>query len=996
MFYKRSSMQIFTNLRRIALFILSMVLSLGILFAQERTITGKVSAEGEEQLPDVKALQDSVVTGYTTQRKRDITGSVSVIEPAKLTAVPSGNVSNQLQGRASGVTVVGSGQPGSTSKVRIRGFGSFENNDPLYVVDGVPTQDISSMNPNDIESISVLKDAGAASIYGSRASNGVIIVTTKEGNNGLKVTYDMYMGTQSPGKGTSKDLLDTKEYANLQWLVYKNDGTVETHPVYGSSQNPAPSIPPWAANTDWYDAITDPAGIQNHDLTLSGSTDNTRFFAGFGYFRQDGIIIYTHAERFSARFNSEFTLLKDRVKMGENFTIAYRSNLGVSNLNEDSPIQMGPYRSQSIVPVIITKPITGYYHNFVPGDWGGTGMAPRLGNASNVVATLTRDKDDKYWNIRMIGSAFIDVKILKGLSFRSTLGGTWNNGYGVNYTFATYENSVNISTANLGENSYFSGDWIWTNSLTLDRTFEQHKILAVAGYEAVQYGIGRDMYAQRAGYFSNDVDYRTLTNGATIEAASSSFNTPTNLSSSFLKADYVFMDKYLLSATVRRDGCSRFGKADRFGVFPSFSAGWRIGDETFLDGLDWISDLKIRGSWGTMGNQLAVSPQNAVFLFGDDVTLSYYDLYGTFNSSVRGFYPLRIANPNARWETNVTTNIGFDAGLFSSKVNIVFDWYSKRTKDLLFNPELPGIAGGAEQPYVNVASINNSGIDLELSFKNNWGDLGFNGSVVFTTYRNEITRIAEGVDFFNWGSSSIGPFVRNEVGHPISSFYGYQVIRLFQNDAEVNKAPSQDGAETGFLRFANNDTTTNWWNPGWQGIDYNDKTFIGNPNPTFTYGFNLGFNYKNFDLSAFIYGSQGNDIFNWNKWWIDFWPSYQGQKSKALLYDSWTSKNKDSKVPKASNKSNFSTNTQVCSYYVEDGSYLRLKNLQLGYSFPADLLSKVNIKYLRIYVQAVNLFTLTKYSGLDPELGGDDRAFGVDYGNYPNVKQFIFGLNLTL
>jgi hypothetical protein len=336
-------------------------------------------------------------------------------------------------------------------------------------------------------------------------------------------------------------------------------------------------------------------------------------------------------------------------------------------------------------------------------------------------------------------------------------------------------------------------------------------------------------------------------------------------------------------------------------VFPSFSAGWRIGDETFLDGLDWISDLKIRGSWGTMGNQLAVSPQNAVFLFGDDVTLSYYDLYGTFNSSVRGFYPLRIANPNARWETNVTTNIGFDAGLFSSKVNIVFDWYSKRTKDLLFNPELPGIAGGATAPYINIASMTNKGIDMELSFKNNWGDLGFNGSVVFTTYRNEITRIAEGVDFFNWGSSSIGPFVRNEVGHPISSFYGYQVIRLFQNDAEVNKAPSQDGAETGFLRFANNDTTTNWWNPGWQGIDYNDKTFIGNPNPTFTYGFNLGFNYKNFDLSAFIYSSQGNDIFNWNKWWIDFWPSYQGQKSKDLLYNSWTEKNTGAIVPKASN-----------------------------------------------------------------------------------------------
>ena len=1030
---------------------LSVVLSASVMFAQQRTITGKVTAEGEGPVPgvnvtvqgttvgaitdlsgaysitvpgptavlvfssigyvtqqitvgtqkvidvvlisDVLALQEVVVTGYTTQRRRDLTGAVGIVEADKLKAVPTGNVSNQLQGRTSGVTVIGDGQPGSTSKVRIRGFASFENNAPLYVVDGVPTQDISSMNPNDIESISVLKDAGAASVYGSRASNGVIVVTTKKGSTGaVRVTYDMFYGTQAPGAGPTKDLLNTREYAQLQWLVYKNDGTSETHPIYGPSSNANPTLPSWAGDTDWYAEYTDPAAIQNHDITLSGGNENAKFFAGLGYFKQDGIIIYTTSSRYSIRFNSEWTFLNKRVKVGENLQLAYRQSLGVANLGEGSPIQMGSYRAQPIVPVKWTgQPYVGLSHTFVAGDWGGTGIAPRLGNNSNVVAGLTRDKDDNYWNIRMIGSAFVDVMILKGLNFRSTMGGTFYNGYGVDYNFATYENSENVATASLGENSYYGNDWVWTNSLTYDKVLGSHRILAVVGYEAVKYGIGRDVYASRAGYFSDAVDFRTLTNGATIQSATSSFYTPTTLASAFVKADYGFRDRYLLSATVRRDGSSRFGKDTRYGVFPSFSAAWRVSEESFLDGVGWINDFKIRGSYGTMGNQLAVSPQNQFFLFGGDASNTFYDLNGTGTSSLQGFRPVRIGNPGAKWETNVTTNIGFEAQLWNSKFGIVFDWYSKNTKDLLFNPELPGTAGSADAPYINIASMSNTGIDMELTYKNSWGDFGINGSVVFTTYNNEITKIAEGVDFFDYGGATtrIGSGNRNMVGHPMSSFFGYQVMGLFQSAGEVDAAPDQDGAEPGFFRYANIDKSNNI-------IDPDDRTFIGSPHPDFTYGLNLGLTYKNFDLSTFIYGSQGNDIFNWNRWWIDFWPSFQGQKSQNLLYNSWTETNKNTTIPKASNKSNFSTNTVVNSYYIEDGSYLRMKTLQVGYTIPESTLSKIRVKSLRVYLQAVNLFTFTKYSGLDPELGGDDRAFGSDTGNYPTVKQFIFGINLGL
>ena len=1039
-----------TYLRRIAFIVLSMVLSAGIVTAQQRTVTGTVSTtdagpmpgvnvvvqgttigaitsiNGSYSLtvpgpgsvlvissigyvtqqvtvgtqtvidvvlqPDVLALQEVVVTGYTIQRKRDITGAVGIVEAEKLQSVPVGNVSNQLQGKTSGVTVTGSGQPGSTSKVRIRGFSSFENNAPLYIVDGVPTQDISSINPNDVESLTVLKDAGAASVYGSRASNGVIVITTKRGGSGIRVTYDMYAGIQSPGQGPTKDLLNTREYADLQWLVYRNDGTAETHPIYGPSSNPTPTLPGWAADTDWYNEVTNPAGIHNHDITLSGGTDKARFFAGLGMFKQDGIIIHTDANRYSGRFNSEFTFLNNRVKVGENFTLAYRQSRGVANLGEGSPIQMGPYRSQPIVPVIWTgAPYTGLSHTFEEGDWGGTGIAPRLGNNTNVIANLTRAKDNTNHNIRLVGSAFLDINLLQGLNFRSTLGGTWNNGYYSNYTHATYERSENVGTPSLNEGAYYGSDWVWTNSLTFDRLMGQHRVLAVIGYEAAAYGMGRSLNASRAGYYTDDVDFRTLSNGGTITAANSGFGTPTTLVSTFLKADYGFMGKYLLSATIRRDGSSRFGKDTRFGIFPSASLGWRISDEAFMSGVSWISDFKIRGSYGTMGNQLAVAPQNQFYLFGGDVATSNYDIIGTGTSSVQGFRPIRIGNPNAKWETSITTNIGFEAQLWRNSVGIVFDWYTKQTKDLLFAAELPGTAGAASPPYVNIASMSNKGIDMELSYRNNLGDFGFNGSVVLTTYQNEITKIAEGVDFFDYGggTSRIGAANRNMVGHPMSSFFGYQVTGLFQSAADVSGSPLQDGAEPGFFKYANTDASDDAITPA-------DRTFIGDPNPAFTYGLNLALSYKNFELTAFAFGSQGNDIFNWNRWWIDFWPSFQGQKSKTLLYNSWTPTNTNTTIPKAANKSNFSTNTQVNSYYIEDGSFLRLKTLQLSYSIPENVLNKIYLKSLKVYVQAVNLITLTKYSGLDPELGGDDRAFGSDTGNYPNVKQFIFGLNITL
>ena len=955
-------------------------------YNQEAIAVGNQSVINVDMTPDITSLKEIVVTGYASQQKKDLTGSVGVVKPKELTAMPTGNVANQLQGRASGVIVTGDGRPGSPSKVRIRGFGSFQNNNPLYIVDGVPTQDISGLNPADIESISVLKDAGAASIYGSRASNGVIMVTTKKGAQGAQFSYSMYVGSENPGKGPTDQLLNTQEFSELQLLIYENDQYTETHPIYGTPGVDW-SLPSWAANTDWWDEMTDPALVMNHDISFSGGNDKSKFYGGLGYFRQDGVIIYNYAKRFSARFNSEFKVLKDRITVGENFTAIYGIQNQVSNLNEGSPVNAGPYRSQPIIPVIVDQEIDGLSHHFMPGDWGGTGIAPRLGNSANWVAVRTRDKDDWGYSIRMLGNAFMDIKILEGLNFRSTFGGSYSQGYWMDYTFATYEQSENTATASLGEGAWYGSDWVWTNTLTWDANFgENHRLLVVGGYESVKYGLGRYVNGRRAGYYSDDVDFRILNNGAQIQSANSGNNTHTTLVSIFARADYSFKDKYMLSATVRRDGSSRFGPNTKYGVFPSFSAGWRMSEESFLQGSSFISDLKIRGSWGQMGNQLAISPKNQFFLYGGSTNSTYYDINGTGNSSVQGFRPVRIGNPDAKWETNVTTNIGFDLGIIDNKFQFTFDWYSKQTVDLLFNPELPGVYGDASPPFYNIASMSNKGIDMELIYKDQWGDFGLEVIGTFTTYNNEITKIAEGVDYFDTNGTRIGNINRNMVGHPVSGFWGYKVIGLFQSDEDVNSSPTQDGAEPGFFKYADLD--------GDGVITPDDRTFIGDPNPDLSYGLNLTMTWKGFELTAFGYGTSGNQIFNWNLWWIDFWPSFQGQKSKNLLYNSWTPERPDATTPKASNKSNFSTNTQSNSYYVENGSFFRLKNLQIAYNFPRTILDKIWLTNLRVYVQGVNLFTATGYSGLDPEIGGSDLGFGVDEGNYPAVKQYIFGLNI--
>ncbi len=973
---------------------------------QEQAVAGK--SDFTFSLTETTSqLNEVLVTGYSAQRKKDITGSVSVVNVKDLKAVPAGSPEQMLQGRASGLNVITSGQPGSGSNIRIRGITSFGNVDPLVVVDGVQGS-LSNLNVSEIESIQVLKDAGAASIYGVRGANGVIVVTTKKGKSGrANVTYDAYIGTQRPASGNPFNLLNTQGMADLTWLAFKNSGQAQNHPQYGSGATPiipdyilngsnagiVGSISPAdlakynisdfnkgiyqivAANkvgTNWFSEIFKPAGIQSHTVTASGGNDKNTYLFSMNYFNQQGTLMGTYLKRYSVRANTTFNI-NNNIRVGENLYMFNRDNPQIGNQSEGNAISMA-YREQPIIPVFD-----------INGGFAGT-AAKGLGNAQNPVANQARTFENKgnSWDIQ--GNVFGEVDFLKHFTARTTFGGTMSNFYYYNYGYRTYENAENNGSNSFSENAGYNRQWTWTNTLKYSNVFaDKHAVTVLAGSEAVE-SYGRGVGGGSLGFFTDNPTYRTL-NGGSSGFTNYSYAYANSIFSIFGKLDYAYNDKYLLSATVRRDGSSRFGPDKRYGIFPSFALGWRISREDFMKDVKWIDDLKIRGSWGKLGNQANVDPSNAFSQYGSSAGNSFYDINGTSTSSTQGFYATRIGNPKTGWEEDILTNFGFDAQLFKNKVDLTVEYYEKKINGLLFSDQAPATVGGAALPNVNIGDIQNKGWDASLTYHGTASkDLKFDVGVIFTTYKSNITNIPG--DYFEAGGSRIGNFVRNSVGNPIGSFYGYDVIGLFQDAADVTKSPVQDGAKAGRFKYrdANGDNK----------ISDADRVFFGNPNPDFTLGLNLGASYKDWDFSTFLYGSFGNDVINYVRYWTDFYPSFQGAKSLDALNNSWLPTRTNTKVPIAENDASFSTNQVPNSYYMENGSYLRCKSMILGYTMPSNQLKKFGIQKLRLYVQAANLFTITKYTGLDPELSGSNAAFGIDYGNYPNnQKNFNIGVNVT-
>lgn len=985
-------------------------------------------------LTPVETSMDAiVVTGYTSQRKKDLTGAVAVVNVSQMSRQPTGQVANQLQGQASGVNVLSSGQPGESPRVTIRGINTFGNNNPLYIVDGIPVNDIRDINSNDILSLQVLKDAGAASIYGARANNGVVIITTKRGTGKTRVQYEGYVGTQRPKSGNVWDLLSPQEMADLQWKVYETDNRDEIiHPLYGRwarHENTRPELPDYimpvgakegdaSANpslynvnpyytspaelnsmyrivrankqgTDWYHEIFKPALITNHNVAVSGGGTIGSYLLSFNYFNQDGMLINTYLKRYSLRANSQFNISK-KIRVGQNLAFVIANNM-LSNTNtEGSAIGMA-FRQQPIIPV-----------RDIMGNYGGsfTVGGQLLGNSRNPVAIRERTSDNRDMQSRLFGNVFTEIDILDGLMFRSSFGGELLNTFARSFVYPEYENAENSSANTYSETPSRYYNWTFTNTLTYTTKIgRDHSIKALAGFEAYN-DVLNSLTASNQNYFVFDPNFTTLGTGQAAPTATST-RASFSLLSYFGRLDYTFRDKYLLGATVRRDGVSKFVD-NVWGTFPAVSVGWRLSEESFMRNISWLNDLKVRGSWGIMGNQTNAGVLNSYYLFGGTRGNTYYDIAGGNSTLTPGFTQTNIGNPSAKWESNINTNFGFDATIFQGKIQISADYYSKTIKDLLFNPAFPGTAGASTVPYVNIASMRNNGIDASVTGNFNLtSKLKLNATAIITTYNNEITKVSNIADYFGSDPKRFGiDIIRNAVGNPVSSFFGYQIQGFWNSAEEIATADAQ-------AKTASGNPTAVYQNdvrPGhFRYADINgdsritdaDRTFLGNPNPSFTYGLNIGLTYGNFDFSMFLFGSQGNKIWNQTKWWTDFWPTLgPGSKSNTALYNSWTPENQNAKVAVQESIASFGTSSAPNSYYVENGSFLRAKNAQLGYNFSGNSLQKYKIEKLRVYIQAANFFTITKYSGIDPEITGSSTSFGIDEGGYAQPRQYLIGVNL--
>ena len=985
-------------------------------------------------------LNEVVVTGYQTQAKKDITGAVATVNMTDAKKIPTTSSEQLLQGQASGVTVINQGAPGSQSSVFVRGITNFGNSQPLYVVDGVQTDNMSTVNPTDIESISVLKDAGSAAIYGVAGGNGVIVVTTKKGKAGKTVfNYDGYYGTQKPLGGNVWHLMTPTQQSDLAYLAndanapvlypdgagklptygYHGNTAYSTFGTNGVTNDPAieggyifDSVNPNndflvqkfnQAGTDWFHTIFKNAPEQSHTVTASGGTDKNTYLYSLQYLNQEGTLIGTFEKRYQARVNNTYSLLNNHFRFGESGYVYYRENNGGSPYNQQ---QEGgsisyTYREMPIIPVYDIK-----------GNYGGGYDGPSgepLGNGSNPFALQENSQlsDSKTWNIQ--GTVFAEADFLKYFTFRTAFGGNATNNFyyfGNPNPYQDYESHSNPNSYT--EVALYRFNYNWTNSLTYKETFGKHSISAFAAYEIKESG-GQQLGATATTFPTLDPNFLTVA-GTTLASSiglSGGNGTllfqPLGTESYFGRADYAYNDRYLLGATIRRDGYSAFAPGHQWGTFPSVSLGWRIAQEDFLKSVSWINELKLRGSYGSTGSNANITGTNAVNTYNYGFGSTGYGIGGGLNSTSTGFTQTGIGNPSTTWETDKILNFGIDASLFNH-FDLSVEYYRKTVSGLLFPVSLPSTVGGAAVPTINIGDVQNHGLDIAATYHSTIGsDFKFSVGANITTFKNKITALNGPQNFTLFGSSRIGAFVNEQVGMPMGEFYGYKVKGIYQNASQVASVPGYSGAGPGTYIYEDVN--------GDGKIDANDRTAIGNPNPNFTYGVNINASYKAFDFSMVLYGSQGNKDFNYIKYWTDTYNSFPGGKNIELLTNSAIVNPTTQTVTNpGATLQTFSASTPPSTFYVENGSFLKCRVAQIGYSFDPSLLKSVGVSKLHIYAQVTNLFTITKYTGLDPELvpsvsnqaqAGSAQPLqsastGVDWGAYPNnQKTFLVGINMT-
>ena len=949
------------------------------------------------------SLNEVVITGYTAQKKKDIAGSVSVINVKDMKQQPAGTGEEALQGRASGLTVISSGQPGAASDIRIRGISGFGNNSPLIIIDGVRGS-LTDINMNDIESIQVLKDASAA-IYGVAGSNGAIIVTTRKGKVGkAKVSYDTYYGMTSAGAGY--DMASTAQEAAAIWQQQKNSGIANpSDKQYGSGATPVipDYITPYGVTgtvdltkydknsnqitrankigTNWYKEITRDAPVQSHNIAVSAASDKNSYYFSLGYLNQQGIAQFQYLERYNLRANTQFTI-KDHIRVGENLSFVYKKNPKFSNQGEGSPFTT-VYREDAIIPVYD-----------VAGNFAGT-KSQGLGNARNPYADIYRTKDNVGNDWSLTGNIYAEADLAKHLTIRTNFGGSMNNNYYYYFNYVGYENAEGNTGANsFNEGAGFNTAWTYTNTLNYSNNWGKHTLTVLAGKEDVYYS-GRSLSGGRSNYFSEDPNFWTLNSGSPTGQSNSGGAYKNALSSWISKVEYSYDGKYILNGSLRRDASSLFDPSQREGNFPGVSAAWRISQEKFMQRFSFLNDLKIRASYAKMGSTSNVDPTNSYNLYASRAGRSFYGIDGSSTVPTSGFFRSNIGNTATTWEGDIISNFGFDASLLNNTLEVSADYYQKKVSGLLFTQSGTAadviFTGDANLPKVNIGDMQNTGIDLNLTYHYKINkDMKLDVTGMITSYNNKIAALTPGLAYFNGPQIRNVTPTRNEVGHPVGAFYGYKVLGLFQTDAAA-KAWNQDGASAGTFQYADIN--------GDKKIDDKDRTYIGNPNPDFTYGFNLAFTYKQFDASAFFFGSQGNQIFDNTKYFTDFPDFFKGGIRREVALNAWTPSHTNTTIPKLMTTGSFSTDLAANSYFISDGSYLRLKQVQIGYTMDPAALSKYGVDRLRVYLQAANLLTLTKYKGLDPELQSSDIGntvgFGIDQGNYPHTPSFILGVNIN-
>lgn len=941
---------------------------------------------------DTQSLEEVVVVGYGTQKKSVVTGAISGVKAKDIENIPNGRIEQALQGRVSGVTIAAnSGQPGSASTIRVRGITTFDTqeggNNPLWIVDGVVVDSggIGFVNQSDIESIEVLKDAASLAIYGARAASGVIMITTKKGKSGkISVNYNGFIGVSAP-ENTLK-LLNATQYGALmnEKSIAAGGGVI------------FPNLAALGLGTDWQKAIfSDNAERSSHEISISGGNDVSSFFASFGLQDTEGIV-----SKDISNFNKKNFRLNSTHKISKLFTVGqtlgytHQVSVGLGNTNSEfggplsSAINLDP-----TTPIVETDPVLAnsniYNSNPVFRDANGNpyGISSIVGQEmSNPVAYVNTRLGNSSWGDDFVGNAFLEVSPIEGLKFKSSLGAKLAYWGGDTFTPKYFLSPTVFASQNsLSRNTNKTFGWNIENTLSYIRSIGDHNFTLLLGQGTYIDNLTSGSFVTHTNLPVND--YRDASFSfplpTTQKTGSAYTNQEHRVTSLFSRLNYDYKEKYLFTGIIRRDGSSNFGSNNKFGVFPSFSAGWVVSKEDFWTENNIVNTIKIRGGYGITGNDaipangfLALIGGGRNYTFGADGTVIF-----------PGNSPNAPSNPDLKWEETSQTNIGVDLKLLND-FNLTVEYYDKKTTGILQFVTLPGYVGATGSPLGNVADMDNKGFEVELGYRKKIGDFNFSANGNVSYLKNEVTFLGQGKDFITTGTASfqsMGAITRTQVGEAYNSFYGFKTAGIFQTDAEVAAYTNGTG---GLIQPNAKPGDFRWEDTNGDGsITDDDKQFLGSPLPKYTFGLTLNADYKGFDVMVFAQGATGNKIFQGLRRLDILNSNYQ---TDAL--GRWTGPGTSNTYPRLTNSDTNGNFGKSSDFYLEKGDYLRLKVIQLGYTLPSDVVSKIGAQKLRLYVTGENLLTLTDYTGYDPEIGGN--VLGIDRGFYPQAQSFMFGVNV--